>query len=330
MALTLTGGEGYVDWEISGYGNPFNKTYYIKAGITTRPFTSGTTTQPSGIISSVSAPTSGTRYYSTGYFDYEPGTYTFYSFTQSADGRYWDTGSDTVTVYYPTPSAYYTVSTTTSSITFSVKGVSGTAEYWRYFRCFVYLDGVEIDRYGSSGSMPSHTSNFTWTSTGLRAGTTYTVAVYTATDPWGDEEFQAISGPRTATTAKVSIPAWSWTSSNGSATAAQTQNAYAILQGTRSADDFSHLVWNDLVDKIAQVRNSRQDIAVDWDNAYATKTNTKASAGNTLSAVRYNSICYNINNMKGVSVPYVSSGDVIYGANIISLVNTLNAIIGEL
>lgn len=332
MALELTGGAGYVDWEISGYANPFNKSYYIDAGITTKNFTSGTTTRPSGIIDSVSAPSSGSRYYSTGSFECEPGTYTFYSFTQTYNGQYWTTGSDTVTVTaaIPSPSAYYSVTATESSITISVKGVASASDYWCYFRCFVYLDGVEVDRSSdSSGGMPYHTSNFTWTASGLKPGTTYTVSVYTANNAWGTDEVESL-GSQTVTTKKVAVAVWSWTASNGDATDTQTKNAYAILQGTRPADDFSYLVWNDLVDKIAEVRNARSDISAEWDNAYATKAKTKVAAGNTLSAARFNSICYNINNMKGVSVPYVSTGDVIYGQYITSLVETLNNIIGEL
>lgn len=332
MALSLTNQDGLISWTISGYGNPFNKTHYIKAGITTKSFTSGTLSAPSGIVDEVYAPISGSNTYSTGAFYCEPGTYTFYSFTQTADGAYWATGSATVTVYYPDPSAYYTVSTTNSSITFSVKGVPSTAAYWCYFRCFVYLNGVEIARSGSSGSMPYHTSDFTWTAHGLNPSTTYTVSVYTSTDAWGDETYESLSGPRTATTTRpvITVEPWSWTASNGAATATQTGNAYSILQGTRRADDFSHLVWNDLVDKIAEVRNARPEITAGWDNAYATKENTKVSAGDTLSATRFNSIRYNVNNMKGVSVPYVSAGDEIYGSYIISLTETLNQIINEL
>ena len=166
---------------------------------------------------------------------------------------------------------------------------------------------------------------------GLSPETTYQ---WYATIAWGTNSsslssWAVLSGSVT-TPQRITANQWSWTSSNGFATATQTQNAYAILQGTRQADDFSHLVWNDLVDKIVETRDARKDIAVSWDNAYATLEKTKVSAGNTLSAVRYNSIRYNINNMKGVSAPYVSSGEVILGQHIISLVETLNKIIGEL
>lgn len=181
---------------------------------------------------------------------------------------------------------------------------------------------------GSAGS----TCTFDYTITGLDPGTTY---FWKVTLAWGiitNPTPTAVTASGTFTTDRDApeVTPWSWTSSNGSATATQTKNAYAILQGTRPADDFSHLVWNDLVDKIAEARNARSDISSEWSNAYATKANTKVSAGGTLSAVRYNSIRYNINNMEGADVPYVSAGDVILGSYIISLTNTLNQAISDI
>lgn len=170
---------------------------------------------------------------------------------------------------------------------------------------------------------------------GLEPNTTYS---WKATLGWGDANggqtystWAVVSGTF-KTDSLIQIEPWSWSKSNGSASATQTQRAYDILKGNVSVGEgFSYKVWNDLIDKIIEVRDARKDIAVSWDNAYATEAKTRASSGSSLSATRFNSIRYNINNMKGVGdIPYVSSGDRLYGKYITSLVDTLNKIIDEL
>jgi hypothetical protein len=178
-------------------------------------------------------------------------------------------------------------------------------------------------------------TKFSFTLSDLSDDTTYNWNVYLGYAGTGDEAISwltSVNANGSFTTKKlILIDAWFWDKSNGDASDNQTKTAYKILKGETSVDDgFSYKVWNDLVEKIAEVRNIRPDISVEWDNAYATKNKTKVNVGDTLSATRFNSICYNINNMKGVSVSYVKSGDILYGKYIISLVETLNKIIGEL
>ena len=98
-SLILRGYENQFSWQITGLSGAFNQSAYIQAGITIYQFTVGGTTSISGVIDSVSAPYSGSSTSTTTrYVSYEPGTYTFWAFTQVQDGRYWPAGSATVTI----------------------------------------------------------------------------------------------------------------------------------------------------------------------------------------------------------------------------------------
>lgn len=224
------------------------------------------------------------------------------------------------------------VSITSAVLEFEFTGGDSNYSDYRPLRLTISGTGY-TNRVFDSDNKGGGSSYWSISVSGLEPGTTYSVSAqlgyYTGSAvSW--LSLYATGEFTTRSSSSSAVDLWSWTSSNGSASDAQTKAALDVLQGTRTADEFSHLVWNDLVDKIAEAREARPDISVGWDNAYATKTNTKADAGDTLSARRFNSIRYNINNMKGVSVPYVSAGDEILGSTIISLVDTLNRVIGEL
>ena len=224
-------------------------------------------------------------------------------------------------------------SVTGSSAVLEFEFTGGDSNYSDYRPLRLTISGTNYNnRVFDSDNKGSGSSYWTVRVSGLSPNTTYSVSAqlgyYTGSvvswlDLYARGTFQTSSGA-------AESAFWSWELSNGSATDEQTRNAYAILLGERRADDFSHEVWNDLVEKIAETREARPDISVSWDNAYATKAATKAAAGDTLSAKRFNSIRYNINNMTGVGVDYVSSEDVILGENILKLVDKLNEVIGKL
>ena len=54
----------------------------------------------------------------------------------------------------------------------------------------------------------------------------------------------------------MAITPWSWTASNGTATAAETQAAYNALVGKDLTLKFSYKVWNDLVSKVYSVNQA--------------------------------------------------------------------------
>lgn len=223
-----------------------------------------------------------------------------------------------------------------ADFSFSVSNVTDTSatirvypggSYTRY-RVFVRLSSVPSDV--TYDTTVSASSVFSRTVGGLEPGTSYTANVAgvigTVSDQW--------AGAQTFTTDESapvpSVEPWSWTASNGSATAGQTQAAYAILQGTRPADGFSHLVWNDLVDKVEEMRAAVGGV---WDTvggSYLTAAACKASAGDTLRAEAYNSVKVNIGNIQSTGIQDVSPGDEITGYHIIHLTDVLNSILSGL
>lgn len=222
------------------------------------------------------------------------------------------------TVY--SPPSFSISGVTASQATITVYPGSGYTKYRLFVRLTDSASDVTYD------TTVSTTSAFSRTVTGLAPNTSYTVnaagVIGTVSDQW--------AGAQTFTTKAIGVTPWSWTASNGSATAEQTRNAYAILQGTRSADDFSHLVWNDLVDKVEEMRTALGGI---WDTVggqYLTASACKAAAGDTLRAAAYNSLKVNVGSIQSTGIQDVAPGDEITGYHITHVVDVLNQIIGGL
>lgn len=144
-------------------------------------------------------------------------------------------------------------------------------------------------------------------------------------DIWGD-----VGGSSYTARAqwKASMSQWSWYSSNGSATAAQTQQFYNVLCGTALPENgFSYLVWNDLVDK-AQAVVSAAKPGVGWTNyGGLSSSGCKVSAGETFSAAKYNCVRYNLGSIISTGISDKYSGDEIKGYYITTLTDTINSII---
>jgi hypothetical protein len=128
------------------------------------------------------------------------------------------------------------------------------------------------------------------------------------------------------TSSGLGVEPWSWEISNGSASSAQTKRAYQILLGNSPAGGFSYKVWNDLVDKVAEMRKAAKNWG--WDPVVLTKDKTYVSSDTILSADIYNSLRYNIGSVKSTGSEYVvESGDEILGKHIVNIVEILNEII---
>lgn len=172
------------------------------------------------------------------------------------------------------------------------------------------------------------TTSRTYTLTGLEPNTEYAIN-YRGLSDYGMGPY--MPDPVYATTEPESVvEPWSWTSSNGSATAAQTKNAYSILLGNRVADDFSHNVWNDLIDKIVEMREAQ---GLSWTTnggVYLTASECKVSSGDTLTAEIYNSMKVNVGSISSTDIQDVEPGDEITGYHITHVVDVLNDIIGGL
>lgn len=128
----------------------------------------------------------------------------------------------------------------------------------------------------------------------------------------------------------ILVEPWSWTRSNGAATNAQTQRAYDVIMGNITADNFAHEVWNDLVDKVAEMREAK---GYTWDRAggtYPSARGCKMSAGDRLTAAAYNGVRYNIGSVFSTGISDQSPGDQITGYKIYHLTEVLNIIIDDL
>ena len=121
---------------------------------------------------------------------------------------------------------------------------------------------------------------------------------------------------------KANINPWSWSSSNGSATAAQTAAAYRAITNNGFVSDFSYVVWNDMVSKVNNVLSASSG---SWNSKYATYSETLIhSSDRTLTAEKFNSLRYNIGLGASTGIAEVSSGDTVYGSYFITIANALN------
>lgn len=122
-----------------------------------------------------------------------------------------------------------------------------------------------------------------------------------------------------------SIPEFNWSVSNGSATAEQTQKAYTALTSKGRLLDFSHLVWNDMVDKVCEVLDANDEV---WDyrGGLLTAENTKmTNEDREMTAQRFNSFGLNAMNACGINRwTNVQRGDPIIGSVFIDTMESLN------
>lgn len=209
-------------------------------------------------------------------------------------------------------------STTESSITVKVYGLD--TNYASSDRvCTWYLNG---SKKGTSTLGAKVSSGGTYKFSGLSSGTSYDISVSITAPGWTI----TVELDTTAETDEPSVEPWSWTSSNGSASASQTKSAYSAVRNNGSLSNFSYLVWNDLVDKVYEVLDATGD---SWNSKYATYAATRMSSSDkALTAKRFNSLRYNIGLRYSTSINEVSRGDTVYGWYFITLADCLNEWIG--
>lgn len=94
-------------------------------------------------------------------------------------------------------------------------------------------------------------------------------------------------------------PPFDWNSSNGSATAEQTQKAYVAITSEGATSDFSRLVWNDMVGKVLYLIAMAGST---WDKTYTTYADTLIEEQyGALTARKFNSVTYNIEKLIGTN-----------------------------
>lgn len=204
------------------------------------------------------------------------------------------------------------------------------------------LDGV-LETYVESAEYSGGTNNFTWQFSNLSPSTTYTwSATLYYINGSGDLTATSYTDSGNFTTDKepLNVEPWSWQYSNGVASNTETRNFYNVLYGSLPADPryFSHNVWNDLIDKVYELVVATEATSSGWDETYAEIWDTKVSAGDILTAVRFNSLRQNVNRVcskagiSPVTVTYAMVGESgdnkpIFGKYFIIITDKINEII---
>lgn len=210
--------------------------------------------------------------------------------------------------------ASLSVSCTDTSVTMRVTGIKSGQTIRFYVRYDPDTKVSVVDKkYTASATYMTRTFY------GLSPETDYACNVEVDTDWIGTEYF-------TTDSPAVTVDSWSWSSSNGSATASQTQAAYSAIRNHGKVSNFSYLVWNDLVDKVREVQEAK---GVSWSTNYLSLSRTKMSASDKkLTAARFNSLRYNIGIYYSTGIQEVSRGDTVYGYYFTTLTNCINNWIG--
>lgn len=190
-------------------------------------------------------------------------------------------------------------------------------------RVTFYVAGNQVSSFTFAGVPSSGTTKW-MTKTGLKPGTRYSVSIAAEdlvtgwSNSWSDR----------VTTDKILVSAWSWSSSNGTASASQTKAAYTALTNNGSTSDFSYLVWNDMCSKVIEIENAA---GLTWSTKYASYADTKMSSSDkVLTATRFNSLRYNIGRSYSTGINEVASGDTVYAWYFTTLARCMNEWIDQI
>lgn len=210
------------------------------------------------------------------------------------------------------PETEFAVSITATSPTtadFTASFTGGDSEnktMYRYVKLTIDGDGTYIIQSDSIGGADSY---FSYEIDELSPNTLYT---WNAILGYGKNSssitWLSTSDSGSFRTDNIIIEKWSWNESNGSATASETKQAYNVLMGTVTCDNFSHKVWNDMVDKVNEFREAS---GTNWDSNYTgvTVNGCKVVAGETLSAKKYNALKYNVGSLSGTGIKDVVANE---------------------
>ena len=211
--------------------------------------------------------------------------------------------------------ASYSITDVTTS-SFKVNVTIDTS--YTYWRVFVRLASDTSDVTYDTDYI-ARSSNFSVTVTGLSPNTKYAVNVGYSSNASGGGPWL---GRKDVTTEDGAV-LWSWTSSNGTASAAQTQRAYAAITSKGYLSDFSYLVWNDLVNKTYEVVGT-------WDSTYGSLSSTRMTTSNKkMTANRFNAVWWNLEKRVSTGLTKKYTGDRVLGSYFVTLANALNnAILG--
>ena len=119
------------------------------------------------------------------------------------------------------------------------------------------------------------------------------------------------------------VPKWDWNKSNGTASDEDTKAAYFAATFQGETLDFSHDVWNDLVDKVKAILD---ELDLEWNQYYGlTYEETRMTAKPyELTAQKFNSLRYNVGVHYSTNIDEVSPGDDVLGKYITILASRIN------
>ena len=186
-----------------------------------------------------------------------------------------------------------------------------------------YVAGSQVSSFTFAGVPSSGTTKW-MTKTGLKSGTRYSVSIEVEdlVTGWSN------SWSARVTTDKILVSAWSWSASNGTATASQTKTTYDALINKGALSDFSYRVWNDMCSKVIEIENAA---GLTWSTKYASYADTKMSSSDkVLTATRFNSLRYNIGRSYSTGIDEVASGDTVYAWYFTTLARCMNEWIDQI
>lgn len=192
----------------------------------------------------------------------------------------------------------------------------------RYVDWYLYPDATKRGQ-STIGAYSTISESFSFG--GLSEGTSYQIfgLVYWtdgSTGKWNNKQTELLT-VTTKSTSEISL--WSWTSSNGVATASQTIKAYTAIKNNGYVRDFNHRVWNDLVSKLNEYIVKYQEST--WNGRILSLTATKMTESDkTLTAKRFNSLRDEMNSWFDTDYPMVSKGDEVIGSYFTEIVERLN------
>ena len=133
---------------------------------------------------------------------------------------------------------------------------------------------------------------------------------------------------------EINVEPWNWNAANypdkaEGASKAQTNRFYQVLtEAALPENGFSYRVWNDLVDKVAEVIEAYGN---SW-YAYSGygKEGCKVNSGDTFSAAKYNEVRYQIGSILSTGITDRVAGDEILGSYITVLTDNINTIISTM
>lgn len=253
---------------------------------------------------------------------------TVYDFYVTAHHRYSDgstkSGVETLVTPAIVPSAppVINVSQTDGYVTVSYGLL--TPSYVDEFGFMLYegnsqIEKKEITNPDKNDTNPTGSIAFT---TKLSKGT-YSVLAYTRYKTYRCYTENGNQSVERVITVGAAPPLWSWEASNGNASAAQTNAAYSAVNANGFVNNFSYMVWNDMVDKVKAVLDV---IGENWDGMYATYDNTKILADDrTLTAAKFNSLRRNVGNHVSTGIGEKSTSDTVYGHYFTTITDCLNS-----